>query len=133
MRYFYLFFAFVLLCVAGCGSSSAVITGTVKFDDGTPADFGAVVFQNEHSNFTAKINSDGTYQTTGDIYNGLPAGSYQVFIGGSQIKPSSQVPGQRPVVTYRCAKKYSSAATSGLTFEVKPGGPKTFDITVERP
>jgi hypothetical protein len=130
MKHFILSLAFILLCFAGCAKSTTLVTGTVKFDDGKPADFGAVIFQSELNNFTAKINSDGTYKTTGDIYNGLPAGNYKVFISGAQEKTVGA--SRQVTVTYRCAKKFCSAATSDLTFEVKPGGAKTYDIVLEK-
>ncbi|MDR1925762.1 MAG: hypothetical protein LBQ66_15445 [Planctomycetaceae bacterium] len=109
-----------------------MITGTVNFDDGTPVNFGGVVFQNDTNTYTAQINKDGRYQTRDETYRGLPDGVYKVWINGSKVVTPTKERGQLPVTTYRLPKEYRSASESNLSFEVKSGKETTYNIVIKK-
>jgi len=136
--------AVVLLVIAGC-SGKVPLGGTVTFkDDGTPLPQGAILFQSETILAQGGIQPDGTYRVgTDKITDGLPLGTYQVCIVGTDmvefvadratvVDPSGVgLGGQREVRTPLIDPKYASAATSGLSFVVD-GKTKKFDIQVDR-
>ncbi|MDR0521169.1 MAG: hypothetical protein LBH00_04870 [Planctomycetaceae bacterium] len=121
--------------MSGCGTSRTVITGTIKLEDGSPAPVTGVVFTNKTDSYSAAVAKDGSYKTADTSYKGLPPGTYQVSLsGGLRKKPVPVADGGMtppPEVTYTIPEKYTSAATSGLTFEVKRGGDRTYDIVVK--
>ncbi len=89
---------FVVL-LAGCGSSSSTVSGTITFD-GKPLNSGFVLFQ----------PSQGTVQSANIQPDGPEAFDLKsVFI----------------------PRKYGDVATSGLTYEVKPGS-QTHDIQLQQ-
>jgi len=136
------YFAIVIFLVGlsvGCGSNCSV-TGKVTFPDGSPMEFGEVVFETPTTASRGKIQKDGSYTMyTGEL-KGVPRGTYQVCISG--FKPTivmaptdeSGRPTGRPQVTgptIPVAKKFLSTATSDLTCVVK--GSMKHNITVEPP
>jgi hypothetical protein len=126
-------FLFVTLTIFGCGGGGTVITGSVKYTDGTPVTLGQVVFDNGVKSYFGQIRADGTYSSGGNkAVEGIPDGSYKIWLSGT-IDGSAE--GNDPDYSGRLtiAKKYISPATTDLTFEVKSGGTKVFDITVEKP
>ena len=115
-----------LLCLAGC-SNKIQLGGTVTFEeDGAPLTIGSVMFAT--STFEAKgiIGTDGKY-TMGsiDLADGLPKGSYKVYITGAVEEVAS---GQ---VRSLIDPNYSSFAATPLTCEI-PAPNNTFDIKVPK-
>ena len=126
---------FVSFCIAigltvGCGAGNKMkVSGTVTFsDDGSPLTVGTVVMESATTRVMGELNDKGFYSvgelTDGD---GIPFGEYRVTIAGSR----EQIPGGLPG-PYIIDPKHEQP-TSGLTFEAKKGGPKTFDFKVDRP
>ena len=72
----------ITLVLAGCGDPR--VTGTVKYQDGTPLTIGTVVLQNDKSQGIGELQKDGSFElyqiTKGD---GLKRGVYRGFIGGA--------------------------------------------------
>ncbi|MDR3109711.1 MAG: hypothetical protein LBU65_08495, partial [Planctomycetaceae bacterium] len=115
-------------------------SGTVKFSDGTPVNFGNVVFCNETHSYYGTIKSDGTYITGGvKEVEGIPDGTYKIYLAATEeVENIYGTPrGIEELIDYkvtqRVAAKYRSYETTDLSFEVKPGCPKTYDIVVEKP
>ena len=107
----------------GCGDGSVQFTGKVIFDDGTPVTSGHVVFESGLLQYDGIIQTDGSYTLRGATErSGIPFGSYRVAVVVPANDDGSLV----------IASRYGNTETSGLTFEVESGGPRTFDITVER-
>jgi len=126
----------VALCVAigltvGCGPGNKMkVSGTVTFsDDGSPLTAGTVVLESETTRVMGELNDKG-YFALGELVDGdgIPFGNYRVTIAGAREQLPSGFPG-----AYYIDPKYEQPNTSGLTFEAKKGGPKTFDIQVDRP
>ena len=125
----------VLLIAAGCGRKVS-FGGKVTFsDDGAPLTSGTVFFESPTLAAQGKINTDGTYTVgTDKMADGLPAGTYQVYLVGTEhteIKAMPDGKSQSEIRTPVIDPKYSSAGTSGLSVTVG-GGTKKFDIQVER-
>lgn len=125
------FLLMFFLYLTGC-SNGVKVTGTVKLVDGTPITQGSVVFDSKTDSFFGDIKSDGSYVTGGvKPEQKIPYGIYTVWLSGTE-KIANHSDSSYDV-QIQIAKKYTSASTSGLQFELKPGGPKTFDIIVEKP
>ena len=127
---------FFLCGLIGC-SQGTLITGTVRFEDETPITGGGVVFDSSKNSFFGTIKPNGTYATGGvKEVEGIPDGTYTVWLTGTEeivdrLNAAGQPVGY--VAKPRVAPAFTSASTSPLKFEVKKGGPKTFDIVVRRP
>lgn len=138
MRFLTFFFVFLLISAfAGCGEPVVKFGGTVKYSDGSPVTHGAVNFDSGQFTFVGVIDAQGNYtpgmQSKGA---GIPEGKYRIWLTGTEkntdtIKPDGTLVPGRPLPLV--APKFCNVATSGLEFEVKSGGPKIFDIVVERP
>lgn len=140
MKYRRLFLSFTLLLFAiGC-NGKVPLTGTVTFsEDGAPLTKGAVFFQSATVLAQGPLKPDGTFQVgTDEADDGLPRGSYQVFlVGTEEIKVAASAirgttgPGTREIRTPVIDEKYATAETSGLSIVVD-GKTKVYDIKVER-
>ena len=117
-------FLFACLFVIGCSGGKVSVTGTVKFQDGTPLKQGSVVLESEELAGQGRIGQDGSF-TIGMTRDGqgIQPGTYKVAIVDVQTGPGE----------YLIAEKYQSVTQSGITFEVKPSGLNQLDITVEAP
>jgi hypothetical protein len=131
----------ICLCgITGCGNGGTKISGTVQFSDGTPIDFGNVVFDDGKHSYMGVIKN-GKYITGGvKEVEGIPDGTYKIWLAAtSQI--TNEVykvhNNRKTLVSYdtveRVAEKYRFAEKTDLVFEVKRGGARTFDIVVEKP
>jgi hypothetical protein len=80
--------------------------------------------------FFGNIQPDGTF-ALGEIKDGdgIPPGNYMIWISGANPSEEARNAG----APLRIHSKYTNRDTSGLTFEAKPGGPKTIDIVIEKP
>jgi hypothetical protein len=120
----------VVLAV-GCGRSGLYpVKGKVVFPDGAPLTAGTVEFGPVEDALLApraEIQADGTFRaSTYEEGDGAPSGKYRVLI----TPPEQLDPGQpRPLPFDR---RFSSFATSGLEYTVKPGKNEFLTITVEQ-
>jgi hypothetical protein len=119
----------LLVGTAGCGKSQNRLSGTVKFEDGTPLSQGSVVFLKEGYMARGSIQSDGSY-TVGSLTenDGLPDGEYQVYIEGAEVEDPQSPSGMRSMVD----KKMNSPQTSDLKYKSPEDGEK-LDIVVSKP
>ena len=140
MKIQYLLFALVLVGLSfsyGCGQPRVKFGGTVTYTDGAPVTGGAVNFDSGQYTFVGIINQDGYYAPNmGAEGAGIPEGIYRVWLTGTiivedKVAPDGELIPGTPIP--QVANKFCNIETSGLTFEAKPGGPKEFNITVERP
>ncbi len=123
----------VLVGAAGCGSGRSQVNGRVTYDDGSPLTEGTVLGQMgegaESVTVQGAVQPDGTFswgtERPGD---GAKPGQYRVAVIPRALGDSELGEGKRPAVDSR----YANFATSGITFEVKPGA-NTLDIKVARP
>ena len=115
----------------GCPSGKKLkVSGYVTFsDDGSPLTTGTVVLESETTRVMGVLNDKG-YYALGELVDGdgVPFGQYRVTIAGAREQLPNGFPGK-----YFVDSKYERPNTSGLTFEVKKDGPKTFDFKVDRP
>lgn len=131
----------MIALMSGCGDPK--VTGKVTFPDGTPLTKGQVMFQSDGFIGSGDIRENGTY-SAGKLKDGdgLPLGTYQVFIGGAttlgELKNAPQEANIGSIQKVEMAKsinlvdyKYMSPSTSGLTVKVE--GKTKFDFTVEPP
>ena len=113
--------------------------GTVTFsDDGTPLEKGTVAFSNGQHQARGDIGSGGKY-TLGflNANDGLPKGTYDVYITDAVLREERTVPGARAgakfwTETRLIDPKYEDPKKSGLSITVD-GKEKTFDFKVDRP
>ena len=129
--------AMMLFCI-GC-SDTIKIHGTVTYSDGSPVTHGCVIFECGQEAALGMLNETGHYRLgrlkDGD---GIKPGQYSVWLTGTEINESKiEGSGLNVTTTFSTMetvhKKFTRKATSNLTFEAKPGGPKTFDFIIERP
>jgi hypothetical protein len=118
----------VLGSLAGCGGGLSRVSGTVTLPDGKAMSGVFVTFSDSEKQIGASGTTDenGRYQlTTSTPGDGVPPGTYQVTVTQPGPVDSSQPEGPRVF-----PKRYESAISSGLSFEVKPGT-NTCDIKLE--
>ncbi|MDR2345726.1 MAG: hypothetical protein LBE18_06635, partial [Planctomycetaceae bacterium] len=140
-----LFINILLFCaLSGC-SDYIRITGQVKFVDGEPVNFGYVVFETSKNSFTGALDEKGHYSIGVDKDGtGIPPDKYTVWLAGTAVvkytitKNNKNETNNDEVFdsdeTPRVHSKYTSPhSADALKFEVKRGGEKTFNFTVERP
>lgn len=125
-KYVFLSFSFLLPWIAGCDSSPKVvpISGQVLID-GKPLDFGYIRFLPQQSRLSGSaLDSDGRFSLTfGKGKKGAVLGPHQVEI--LACKPLSDTKLQ-----WYAPKKYSSASTSGLAYNVTgPADDVKFELT----
>ncbi|MDR1382557.1 MAG: hypothetical protein LBJ67_01725 [Planctomycetaceae bacterium] len=133
---------FLVFGSIGC-SRNIKITGHVTFNDGESVNFGRVVFETPENSFTGKLNEQGYYTVGVDKDGtGIPPGNYTVWLAGTADVKFTATKGNKggdnetfdSEETPRVHEKYTTPHSSNaLKFEVKRGGAKTFDFTVERP
>ncbi|MCL2005920.1 MAG: hypothetical protein FWG73_07110 [Planctomycetaceae bacterium] len=137
-----------LVIATGC-SNKLPLSGTVTFsDNGEPVPLGVVYFVTPTFQAQGAIQEDGRYVVGSDkVADGLPPGTYQVYIAGAatievrQMRPPGQVDPNtgenidrqftEEISTSLIDLKYTNPDTSGLTFTVERGA-RTFDFEVDR-
>ncbi|MDR2705370.1 MAG: hypothetical protein LBC02_06300 [Planctomycetaceae bacterium] len=127
-----MFTFFVSVC--GCGDGKILITGSVTYeDDGAPIESGAINFQTDQVLYSGTIKN-GKYKTGGiNEVQGVQAGTYKIWFSNiAHIEKNDPTTVDDDVVTSRILSEYGSYSTTPLIFEVKPDGPKTFDIKLKR-
>jgi hypothetical protein len=145
MKRLFLFINILLLCVLSGCSNYIKITGQVKFVDGEPVNFGYVVFETSENSFTGTLGEQGRYEIGVDKDGtGIPPNEYTVWLAGTAavkyttLKRRKSDDSENETFesdeTQRVHSKYTSPhSPDALKFEVKRGGSKTFDFTVEHP
>jgi hypothetical protein len=122
-----LFCAIAVISLTGCSRShereTAKVSGIVTLD-GKPLTRGTVMFVPAAGRAgTGVIAADGSYQlTTYQPDDGALVGSHKVSVAiplGSETAPAAASP---------IPQRYSSAESSGLTFEVKAGEENRIDL-----
>src|SRR5262245_4048906 len=131
--------------VCGCGARTGTVEGRATVD-GKPAVGATVILTGgEDQSAMAIVRTDGTYQTPG-----VPVGPVTIALMpdmGVRLKPDSEGGGagsgstkmegmpkaaQRPAPSPAIPKRYTNAATSGLTLTVT-GGHNEFNIEMTSP
>ena len=121
---------------SGCdsGPETAIVTGKVSFR-GKPLHYGTVMFQHEAGGQPAigTIQSDGSFQlATPGVGEGVRVGPQLVritsFEGNDPNNPKKLGSGEPVLGRTLIPTKYSSFGASGLSVEVKPGEPQSFEF-----
>jgi len=130
---FSLCFGVFLTLISGCGND-ILISGKVTFeDDASPIEHGTIHFQSENAVYTGTIKN-GTYKTGGvKAVQAIPPNTYKIWFSNvAHIELNNPGTADDDVVTPLLAEEYGSVKTTPVAFEVKRGGPKTFDIQLKR-
>ncbi|MDR2641756.1 MAG: carboxypeptidase-like regulatory domain-containing protein [Planctomycetaceae bacterium] len=126
MKKLFLLLLFVLAAVAGCGNGHVSGSGTVKYSTGEPVPNGTIFFSTPQFNYTGNI-TNGVFELGGlKQGDGLPHGTYNVHLIGSQITEGTE---EIPLFD----AKYYNPETSGIVIEVERGKKNQFEIIVEKP
>jgi hypothetical protein len=132
-----LFFAlFPVLIFTGC-SDKTQISGQVTYTDETPVYPGKVCFTAGKNTFYGRLNKEGRY-SVGEFKDGegIPAGKYDVWVAETGYAVEI-IKNGKPTGLYdsveRVSAKYTNPNPECPKYELKRGGSKTFDFTVEKP
>ncbi|MDR3181353.1 MAG: hypothetical protein LBT89_00275 [Planctomycetaceae bacterium] len=127
MKHFIAITLLLALFAAGC-SDRILIKGTVSYeDDGLPVKHGIIHFDSAVGSFSSTF-TNGNYKTGGEKkVQGIPPGQYTVWL--SNVHDSTEEGG----IVRRVSSEFCSRNSSPLTFEVKKGGPRRFDLKVTKP
>ncbi|MDR2344501.1 MAG: hypothetical protein LBE18_00390 [Planctomycetaceae bacterium] len=125
-------------CVIGCGNRLTKITGTVQFSDGTPITYGRIVFDDGKHSYFGTIKNDGTYITGGiNPVEGIPDGVYKIWLASTEKTVDEVYDNDNQLISYstveQVAEKFRYVDKTDLVFEVKRGGPTTYNVVVEKP
>lgn len=129
-----------LAALAGCGRSEGIETarvyGVVSLDGQPYTQGGWVQFTPQFAAKMAggRIQSDGSYElSTYALGDGAAVGSHQVAVVPAISEGDDDFTEEiRPApIQSAIPKKYQSAKTSGLVFEVKPGQSNEFPIEMK--
>ena len=128
-------FLFVVCLVPFSACSKQVpMSGKVTFsDDQSPLTCGTVFFETDTFQARGEIKPDGTYTIgTHSEKDGLPPGTYRVFVVGATVQDPSVQPGPNrpPIILPLIDPKFETGRTSGLTVNVGPST-KRFDFSVD--
>jgi len=126
----------MLLTTIGCsGGGLHPIQGTVHFPNGKPLKTGRVILEGGSPELGSWgiIHPDGSFVLgTYDIDDGVPAGKYRVYIQNAETLPPPNLGDRVFVPRPLIHPKYTTAAQSGLEFEV-PGETTQWEIVVDPP
>lgn len=132
----FLAFTVAFVLIAGCDSRPPCfpVSGKIKFEDDSPAQFGAIEFRSETEPPAISrglISKDGSFSAKSpDGRTGLIAGKHKVII--MQIIGSPR--GGGTIVHHHgleVATRYNNYKTSGLEIEVTPDGENEFELIVD--
>ena len=120
-----------LLVLTGCGDKVGLRGKAVFSDDGSPVPVGTVCFETDSYLARGDLRTDGTF-TVGSLKasDGLPAGSYRVYISGAQKSIGTDDQGME-LYELLIDPKFTSGTTSGITIDVTPST-KFFEVKVDR-
>ena len=118
------------IVAVGCGGGSVVIKGTAKMADGATVDRGMVIFVGEKEQFSADIQSNGTF-SPGRLRDGdgIPPGVYQISLSGIVREEPNPADPERPLGIPLIASKYGDHRTSGLSIDTSQT--KTLDLVLD--
>ncbi len=125
--------AVLIVCTLGCGSvHEASVSGVVTLD-GETVTKGVVSFhpQNGGSIALAPLDEHGHYELRTGTEHGLPPGGYTITVTSVERPPEPGMSPQQIEALRITPKHYGDPATSGLTYNVEPGG-NTYDIMLTR-
>ncbi|MFT5524871.1 MAG: hypothetical protein ACI9G1_003764 [Pirellulaceae bacterium] len=110
--------------LTGCGQSGPPtykVTGTVKFEDGTPLTKGTIMFDSGEVSAKGAVSEDGTFILgTTDAGNGAQDGQYAVYFTG-------------PAATEKLvAEEFCNGEKTPLSYKVEKRA-NVFEIEVKRP
>lgn len=134
-HFFVILVVLSLFACPGCFSKNVKMGGKVTFsDDKSPLTVGTVVFETDDYQARGAIKPDGSY-TLGSLKetDGLPPGTYRVYIKGASISDPTVDPNRRdgaPALPLLVAK-FETGRTSGITVDVD-ASTKRFDFSVDR-
>jgi hypothetical protein len=122
-----------LAVVCGCGSNHSRVSGTVRYQDGSPLAEGTVAgeakIDGKLVGVQGTVHKDGSFEWgTERPGDGALPGTYRVIVLPRALGDGERSRGMLPAVD----KKFTSYETSGITFEVKKGR-NQLDIQVSRP
>ena len=123
--------------VVGCSDDDRLptyeVTGEVVFSNGTPLKGGWIIFESPEQGLAARgvIDTNGTFRLgTYEQSDGAVAGKQLVAITPATPDGYDPDKGRAHPIIHR---RFTHMNTSGLVFEVTPGGENHFEITVEPP
>ncbi|VTT96867.1 Uncharacterized protein OS=Blastopirellula marina DSM 3645 GN=DSM3645_05690 PE=4 SV=1 [Gemmataceae bacterium] len=121
------------LVPVGCsGPAIHPVRGTVKFPDGSPLTAGRVALDTGDAltGSWGAIQPDGTFvMGTNTPRDGVPTGTFRVYIVGAVTQPSGDGAAVEPKPLVH--ERFTRPETSGLSFTVPDQ--TTWDIVVEKP
>jgi hypothetical protein len=110
----------IVTIIAGCGSSTASVTGSVTID-GTPVTSGRVVFHKEgQAPAIANIEGDGTFELAIANSKGLQPGHYKITVASYDIGTPAR-PGDPPPAKLITPRQYVDVGTTPLASDVGTG------------
>jgi hypothetical protein len=137
-----------VLGVAGCDTTKYLpVTGTVKYEDGTPLKSGTVTFSaaagNDSKGAPTGIVTDGNFKIVTGAKDGAPVGKWNVTIqGGAPTGMGGAAPNANPTGgtlpplgggAPQIAPIFADASKTPLHVEVKDGmDPKQFEFQVTK-
>ena len=128
-----IFFALALslLMLVGCGSNVGLKGKAVFSDDQSPVTTGTVCFETDTYLARGDLKPDGTF-VVGSLKanDGLPAGTYCVYISGAQKTIGQDADGME-IYESLIDEKFASGSTSGITINVTPST-RNFEVVVDR-
>lgn len=117
----------LLVVLAGCGSSTASVSGSISLDGqplvGSETVRVTVMFYPESGDgapAAAKVDQSGRYTLSTGAQAGVAPNNYVVAISANQVIPANSgggMPSMRPLTS----PDYANPKLSGLKAEVKPG------------
>ena len=117
-----------LVLIVGCSSSDlANVSGKVVSHDGAPVVGAQLTARSAESGKwgSAVTDQEGRYSLSSAAEErGLPPGAYEMII--IEDRGDVDAPAAKTI-----PRKYSDAATSGLSFSIKPGDEIVYDVTLD--
>jgi hypothetical protein len=111
--------------MSGCGGGGleSTLTGTVTLD-GKPIGPGILVFaptEGAQNPAIGNVEADGRYSVKTSRTSGLKPGRYRVSVNITELPPPGSENQRLAALPLLHPKKYESAETSGLEYDVAPG------------
>jgi hypothetical protein len=130
---FFLFIGLPLVFIFffGCGDNVSLGGKVTYSDDGTPLENGTIAFTNGTIQARGEVGKDGAYNLgTLKVGDGLPPGSYKVYISGAEKIEPGKTPTTQ-LISRLIDPKYASPDTTPLTAKVDVST-RTLDFKVDK-